>query len=334
MRLPNGFGTVYKLSGKRRRPWVAAITVGWDDNGKQLREIIGYSETRAGALKLLEEYHQNPYDLNLKKLTFGTLFEKWFNWKFDKNTDLTKKKKSMNRYSNASKYYKKVWNISFSDITLLMLQDIIDECEFGYATKSDIKSLYCQLYDYAKVINLPTKNIATKYLKIGNKGKSDLHISFTEEEVEKLWDNINIPDVDLILINIYTGQRPSELIDPSEIHLDEKYIVSGIKTEAGIDRMIPLHERIIEFVKNRFVDNTMSLTYRQYRYKFEKVMMQLNMEHTPHDCRHTFATRADNYSLNKLCVKLILGHSIQDITDGVYTHKSLNDLLEAVNLLK
>lgn len=29
MRLPNGYGSVTKLSGKRRKPYVARVTVGW-----------------------------------------------------------------------------------------------------------------------------------------------------------------------------------------------------------------------------------------------------------------------------------------------------------------
>ncbi len=28
-KLPNGYGSVYKLSGNRRKPWVAAKTFGW-----------------------------------------------------------------------------------------------------------------------------------------------------------------------------------------------------------------------------------------------------------------------------------------------------------------
>lgn len=332
IRLPNGYGSVYKLSGKRRKPWIAAITIGWNDEGKQIRKIIGTAETSPKALYLLEQYHQNPYDIDDAKMTFEELYEKWFEWK-KKDNDISTK--TINRYSNAFKYYKTLCKKSFIDINMLMIQQVIDKCEYGYATKSDIKSLYCQMYEYAKVINLPVKNIATKYIKIGNKEKSDMHIPFTEEEIDILWKNVYIiEDVDLILIDIYTGQRPSELIDPSEIHLEEKYIVSGIKTEAGIDRIIPLHEKIIELIKRRYINNPMNLTYRQYNHRFKKVMKKLNMQHTPHDCRHTFATRADSCNMNKLCIKLILGHSIQDITDGVYTHKSLNDLLEAVNLLK
>ena len=59
----------------------------------------------------------------------------------------------------------------------------------------------------------------------------------------------------------------------------------------------------------------------------------MKMEHTPYDCRHTLATRADNYNLNDLCIKLIMGHSVQDITKGVYTHKTPQQLVEEVNKL-
>ena len=53
MRMPNGYGSVYKLSGKRRRPYIVRKTVGWDENGRQIYAIIGYTATRDEGLKLL-----------------------------------------------------------------------------------------------------------------------------------------------------------------------------------------------------------------------------------------------------------------------------------------
>ncbi len=44
MKLPNGYGCVYKLSGKRRKPWAVVITSGYEnDSGKikQKRKILG-----------------------------------------------------------------------------------------------------------------------------------------------------------------------------------------------------------------------------------------------------------------------------------------------------
>ena len=72
-----------------------------------------------------------------------------------------------------------------------------------------------------------------------------------------------------------------------------------------------------------------------YHEKFEKIIEQLEMDkkHRPHDTRHTFATMMDRTPANKLCIKRILGHASKDITDKVYTHKDIKELIEAVNLL-
>ena len=35
-----------------------------------------------------------------------------------------------------------------------------------------------------------------------------------------------------------------------------------------------------------------------------------------------------------LVIKLIMGHQIKDITEGIYTHKTKEQLIDQVNLLK
>ena len=54
-------------------------------------------------------------------------------------------------------------------------------------------------------------------------------------------------------------------------------------------------------------------------------------EHLPHDGRHTCATLMDNADVPKKIQQLILGHSSQDITSKVYTHKTVEQLVEAIN---
>ena len=330
MKLPNGYGTVTKLSGKRRKPFCVKITCGYTDDGKQIRKIIDYAETRAKGIQILAEYHTSPYDIDLRKTTFKSLYEQWLPWK----TTTGVSKKSITRYTNAYKYYKTIWNMPFIEITIMQIQKTIDNCEYGYATKSDIKTLFCQLYEFAKSIGLPVKNLSTKVINLGKKVKSNAHTPFSENEISILWNNLNIPGVELVLINLYTGLRPTELVTPTEVNIHDKFIITGIKTEAGIDRIIPLHNRIINLVESNYINSSMKLTYRQYHKVFNDVMNKLNMDHVPYDCRHTFATRMDNVGANKLCIKKIMGHAIQDITEGVYTHKDLNELLAAVNLLE
>lgn len=50
------------------------------------------------------------------------------------------------------------------------------------------------------------------------------------------------------------------------------------------------------------------------------------MDHKPHDTRHTFITKAKEVDMNEYILKMIVGHEIRDITEKVYTHRTLDDL--------
>ena len=43
MRLPSGYGSVVKLSGKRRKPFQVRLTKGFTDEGKQIYIYYSYS---------------------------------------------------------------------------------------------------------------------------------------------------------------------------------------------------------------------------------------------------------------------------------------------------
>lgn len=66
-------------------------------------------------------------------------------------------------------------------------------------------------------------------------------------------------------------------------------------------------------------------------------MSKLDLKHMPHDTRHTFITEAKEKRMNEYILKLIVGHSIQDITEKIYTHRQINELkqeIEKVNYTK
>lgn len=82
MKLPNGYGSVYKLSGKRRCPYRAIITERWQRNAEtgkfiQKRKTIGYYETKALALEALADYRKSPFDLETSKITLQEVYERW-----------------------------------------------------------------------------------------------------------------------------------------------------------------------------------------------------------------------------------------------------------------
>ncbi len=86
MKLPNGYGGISKLKGNRRNPYRVRKTDGWeivDGKVKQKYINIGYFRTRQLALQALAEYNENPYDVNLSKITLEEVYDKWSDKKFE-----------------------------------------------------------------------------------------------------------------------------------------------------------------------------------------------------------------------------------------------------------
>jgi len=77
MKLPNGYGSVVKLSGQRRKPYAVRKSNGVDDRGYPIYNVIGYYETRELGLMALSEYNKNPYDLEKSKITLNELFTRY-----------------------------------------------------------------------------------------------------------------------------------------------------------------------------------------------------------------------------------------------------------------
>lgn len=115
-----------------------------------------------------------------------------------------------------------------------------------------------------------------------------------------------------------------------------------MKTDAGINRLIPIHSRIRPLVPKRYdeavalssryllnctdaVKGRNKLTYDKYAYRFGKILeaLQLNSEHRPHDSRNTFITQAKKAEVNEFVIKRLVGHAISDITEKVYTSRDL-----------
>jgi hypothetical protein len=167
MRLPNGYGSVYKLSGKRRKPFIVRKTVGWDVDEKtgklkQLYKTIGYYETRPLAIKALSEYNDNPYDVDTD-ITFSEVYEKWLTRRMDKLSD-----SSLKCYKMAYKLSESLYDKRFIDIRTEHLQDVIDNCGKGYDTVRKIRVLYNQLYDYAMEHDIVSKKYA-EYIEMPEK---------------------------------------------------------------------------------------------------------------------------------------------------------------------
>ncbi len=156
----------------------------------------------------------------------------------------------------------------------------------------------------------------------------------------------------MVLIGIYSGWRPQELaiLQVKDIDLESDTMFGGLKTDAGRNRCVPIHPIIKDLVVNRFheakelgseylfndVEGQQGtyMTYDKYRGRFDKVVSRLSMEHHPHETRHTFITKAKRAGMDEYILKRIVGHSIPDITENVYTHRDFEEFREEMNKIK
>ena len=337
MRFPNGYGTVYKLSGKnRRRPYVAKVPIEYDDEGHLKYNVLGYFEKRESALNALAAYHTGMA-IGGNEITLAELYDEWSRQHFE-------------NISNSTKYqYTAAWNrlrvlgkSKFINLRTAHFQEVINNArkELKKGSLEKIKLLVVMLYDYAMQNDICQKNYGT-YITLPKEEKTEKEI-FSEAQIHHLWANVHMPYADTVLFMIYTGFRVGEMLQLTAADIDFKngIITGGLKTEAGKNRQVPIHDKIMPFLlkwcENK-VGNTklIKLSYSKYRPFFDELMDNLQIENkTPHSCRHTFATRMAQAGADVNALKNIIGHSNYSTTADIYTHMNVSDLKKAISGLK
>ena len=342
MKKANGNGSVSKLSGIRRKPYIARVTLGWDEStGRQIRKTIGTYVTQKEAQKALIDYLDNPYDLDLANILFKDVYEKWSRLKYPKVSH-----SAILGYQSAYNNVEKLHNMKIKDIKARHLQEAIDSCSKGQATKKKIKFLFGQMFAYAMQNDIITKDYS-EFVDIGKASEERKREPFSNKEIELLWKHIdNIEFIDTILIMIYSGFRIGELLEleTKNIDLINMTMTGGLKTEAGKNRLVPIHPKILPLIEKRYNKDNQYLIINfkgkkmkydnYYKEKFIPIMEQLNMKHRPHDCRHTFATLLSNANANATAIKKMIGHESYATTEKIYTHKDIEELRKNVELIK
>ena len=145
------------------------------------------------------------------------------------------------------------------------------------------------------------------------------------------------------------------LLELENIDLENWTFQGGLKTKAGINRIVPIHSKIRPLVLQNFKEaealgskylfnnpnqktkrrDTM-LTYEMYKRYFEKARdeLKLNPEHRPHDGRTHFVTIAKKYGIDEYAIKYLVGHQISDITEKTYTKREIDWLKEEIEKIE
>lgn len=368
-KLPNGFGQISEIKNRNlRNRFRVMVTVGKTSEGKPISKLLkpnAYFKTYNEAYEALVEYNKNPYDLNTSSITMTELYEKW-----SKEYLKTVATSNVRSIQSAWNYCSVLYEMRVVDVRAKHLKKCIDGAsregkgkiiQASANTKSRIKSIFNLMFDYANENDLVEKNyartfnVSDKILKEVEEVKRG-HISFTDKEMEILWKNVDkIPYVDVILIQCYSGWRPQELglIELNRVDLNNWVFAGGMKTDAGMNRLVPIHSKIRPLIKKRYEEaininskylinctdsqrkNDIKMTYDKYRHRFRSIRDKLNLnpEHRAHDPRKQFITMAKRYNLDEYAIKYIAGHRISDITEKIYTDRTvqwLKDEMEKI----
>ena len=354
-RLPNGFGQISELKGLNlRKPFRAMVTVGVNDSGKPICRLLkpeAYFATYNEAYEALLKYNKDPYLFN-NNLTVQELYDKWSEQHFK-----TISKGAATNVRSAWKYCDSVRNIKLIDLRGRHIKYCMDQGSYEVRgnikhptanMKNVIKVMFNQMLDYAIEYELIDKNYARNFSVSKEDRKSmeenrERHIPYTDEEMNKLWANINNEIVGIILIQCYTGWRPKELeiMKLEDVNLELEFMKGGVKTKAGKNRVVPIHSRIYNLVKKYYESSKSKYLFDGFNYtkfynglKTIKEELGLNINHKPHDGRAHFITQAKKYHMDEYAIKRIVGHEIKDLTEDVYTTRNLEWLKEEIEKIK
>ena len=277
-------------------------------------------------------------------MTFEEVYNEWSKGKYPTVSDSNVKGYTA-AYKTCSNLYHKV----FKDLKLIDLQTNIDTCGKNYPTLRKIKVLFNQLYDFAIKNDICNKDYSTfvdvvKYKK-RNPNKYDRN-KFEKDEIDLIWKQKGDKYYQIILMLLYNGVRISEFLDlkKENFHLDEQYFdVISSKTENRI-RKVPIADKVLPFYKawynahpdSKYLIHTedgKNFLYRNYYDSyFHPLMEQLNINRTPHCCRHTCVSMLAEAGVDQTIIKKIVGHSgAMTLTEKVYTHFDVKELVNAIN---
>lgn len=331
-KLPNGFGSIKKLSGRRSKPFAAyPPTTEFKLNGSPVTvPAIGYYADWYAAFDALREYHHNPFDVKSRSLTFADVYQQFYREKYEnRKKEFSKASQNSTRaaYNNCAALHDR----KFLELKKQDLQQVVDSCPLKHASLELIVSLFHEMYKYAVANDILDKDYS-QFVTINIPEDDEKGSPFSQEELDILWTHKDAPFVDTILIMIYSGFRISAY-KTMIYNLEERYFQGGVKTANGKMRIVPIHDSIYDMVC-RYAGSPFYKSSSNYRLKFYSALEGLGIastadgkKHTPHDCRHTFSWLCDKYKVDNLSKHLLMGHSLgNDVEDSVYGHRTLEEL--------
>lgn len=344
----NGTGSVYKLSGRRRKPWIAVVSkkVG----SHQEKTPIGTFETKTDALNALNKIDVKAIP-DAYNLTVKDFYEIWSSKHYE-NID----KSTVSSYKTAWTYLEPYGALKVRSLTSRHVQAAIDEAIAkgnGLSLCKKIKIVAGKICKRAMQEDVVSKD-CSQFAVLPKETTKEKN-TFSEKEIKTIWKYKDVKTAQIILVLLYLGARPEELFEtkPKDVHLKDRYIIGGSKTEAGRNRIMPIHMDIYDFI-NSWLNESESNQYLLTNSKGNKINLDNFRKRefypfleeigilekdvkprrlTPYSARHTFISNMVKNDAKAEFLQRIVGHEQYETTIDYYTHITEEDIKLLVNEL-
>lgn len=362
--LPSGFGSVRRLSGNRRNPWgVYPPVTEWTEAGSPVTpKALAYVSTWQKGFIILQAYHAGTYepdmlstldipaleveDPDLQRVidrmiddwkrihglpvqtgkTLREVYEMWYDWKFEQDKSRTYSDSVKQITQAAIKAVPGIADRPIRQLTEADVQAACDAVPLGKGTVTRYQEVIKSVFTYAVKNDLIDVNVAAD-LRVTQAPSNKPKGALPESLLRMLWENRSDSMAALILMLCYTGLRISEAA-AVRIDLTQGILTGGLKTDAGRDRVIPIHPGIRQLVAD--------LGRSEGLYKYApntaknkvKIWFQQNRhpEMSAHWTRHTFETLCERYDVPEADTARMMGHTVGNFGRRVYSHREIDDL--------
>jgi len=351
---PNGTGNVYP----RGNTWTARVVDHYTkveaDGIKYLRPVW---KTKGGFKAKRDALNYLP---TLKQETINEhppvgFEENYKAWKAAYENRVSAK--TMEGYAGAFKHYKKFHGVRIDRVSTVDLQSCIDSCTAGKRTKQLMKIVAGLVFKYAIDDNQITRNAAAN-LYIGD-DETKHYEPLTEDELKRVAES-GLPYADYVVAMCYLGHRPTEFFAfKKEDYHEEgetRYIVGGIKTEAGKNRAVTIPPKILPIIKARLEVEGTDLLFPRYdlnrkgkltgtlsqmperyfnKYVWKPMMDKLGIVgKVPYATRHTYANKMKGLTGDEKDKAALMGHASYDTTRKHYQSTSLEEQKRITDQMK
>jgi len=328
----HGTGTIRK-DNRNKKQWVALAPM---SRYSKERVYLGSYGTRQEAQSAIDEYIRDGRP-GLYNATLADVYKLWSDAHYKQVGE-----SAIALYCSMWKRFERFYDAKFKELRTAHFQQVVNSGT-SHSACNTLKAMSVMLSSYAMQNDIVQKNYA-EFVKLPKFEKKEKNI-FTKEDICKLWENSDDENVQVILFMIYTGFRIGEILNlkKSNIFLDSGYIIGGIKTKAGKNRVVPIPSSIPElkifinnFIESSETDLIFNISASEFRKIFSYTLTKygISTKLTPHNTRHTFASLCSSAGISAENLQKIIGHANFATTADIYIHQNFSTLSTEMSKLK